>query len=69
MKEYRKNKSNNVLNNIKENNKLKFVEVVVVTNFIKDEVESFFDIDNVFVDDDDDIDADDDEQYNIIGFR
>ena len=69
MKEYRKNQSNNVLNNIKENNKLKFVEVVVVTNFIKDEVESFFDIDNVFVDDDDDIEADDDEQYNIIGFR
>ena len=41
MKEYRKNQSNSVLKKIKENNKLKSVEVDVVTNFIKDEVERF----------------------------
>ena len=35
MKEYRKNQSSNVLKKTKENNKLKSVEVDVVTKIIK----------------------------------
>ena len=42
MEEYKKNRSN-VLKTLKENSELKRVEINVVTNFIKDEVESFSD--------------------------
>ena len=41
MKEYRKKKLHNVLKKIKENYELNSVEVDVVINFIKDEVEIF----------------------------
>ena len=37
-KEYRKNQSKKVLKKLKENNKLKRVEVDVITSFIKEEV-------------------------------
>ena len=43
MEEYKKNRSNNVLKTLKENSELKRVEIDVVTNFIKQEVESFSD--------------------------
>ena len=52
---------------IKENDELKTVEVNVVTNFIKDEVESLSDAE-VYTDDDDD-DDDDFEEDRVIGFR
>ena len=63
MKEYRKSKSNNVFKKIKEKYKLKSIKVNVITNFIKDEAESFFDAD-IYTDydyDDDDNDDDDDD--------
>lgn len=41
MKEYTKSQSNNLLKKIKENIELKSVELEIVTNFIKDEGESF----------------------------
>ena len=50
-----------MLKKIKEKDELKIVEVDVVTKFIKDDVESFTD--------DDDVDVDDDVQVKIIGFR
>lgn len=51
---------------IKENDELKTVEVNVVTNFIKDEVESLSDAE-VYTDDDND--DDDFEEDRVIGFR
>ena len=56
---------------IKENDELKTVEVNVVTNFIKDEVESLSDAE-VYTDDDNDDDDDDDDDFEedrVIGFR
>ena len=50
-----------MLKKIKEKDELKIVEVDVVTKFIKDDLESFTD--------DDDVDVDDDVQVKIIGFR
>ena len=50
-----------MLKKIKEKDELKIVEVDVVTKFIKDDIESFTD--------DDDVDVDDDVQVKIIGFR
>ena len=50
-----------MLKKIKEKDELKIVEVDVVTKFIKDDVGSFTD--------DDDVDVDDDVQVKIIGFR
>lgn len=41
MKEHTKSQSNNLLKKIKEKIELKSVELEIVTNFIKDEVESF----------------------------
>ena len=55
MKEYQKNQSNNQLK-IKEHSELKSVEVDVVTKFIKDEVESFSDVE-VYTDDGDSAEA------------
>ena len=40
MKRYRKNRSNNVLEKLKENSELKRADVL--TNFIKDEVRKVF---------------------------
>ena len=59
---------------IKEKYKLKSIEVNVITNFIKDEVASFFDAD-IYTDDDDDDDDDEDDDDNdseenkFTGFR
>ena len=53
---------------IEENDELKTVEVNVVTNFIKDEVESLSDAE-VYTDDDDDDDDDDEEEDRVIGVR
>ena len=50
---------------IKENDKLKRVEIDVVNNFIKDDVESFSGVD-VGIDDDDD--DDEEEEDRDIGF-
>ena len=41
IKAYKRNHFNNVLKKIKDSNELKRAEVYVLTNFIKDEVESF----------------------------
>ena len=38
MQEYRKNQSNNLLKEIKENSELKSVEVNMITNFIQNKV-------------------------------
>ena len=59
---------------IKEKYKLKSIEVNVITNFIKDEVASFFDA-GIYTDDDDDDDDDEDDDDNdseenkFTGFR
>lgn len=45
MKEYRKNYSNNVSKKTKENHELKNIEVGMVTNFIKNKIESLSDDD------------------------
>lgn len=63
MKEYRKNYSNNVSKKTKENHELKNIEVGMVTNFIKNKIESLSDAD-VYTDDDYDSEED-----KIIGFR
>ena len=63
MKEYRKNYSNNVSKKTKENQELKNIEVGMVTNFIKNKIESLSDAD-VYTDDDYDSEED-----KIIGFR
>ena len=56
-----------MLNKIKENDELKSVEVDLVTKFIKDEVGSYPNDDDV---DDADVDIDGDvEQERIIGLR
>ena len=61
-----------MLKKIKEKYKLKSIEVNVITNFIKDEVASFFDA-GIYTDDDDDDDEDDDdndsEENKFTGFR
>ena len=67
MEEYRKNQHNNLLKKLKENDKLKSVEVNLVTNFIKDKVESSSDAE-VYTDDNYDYDDDDSEEDRIIGF-
>ena len=67
MEEYRKNQYNNLLKKLKENDELKSVEVNLVTNFIKDKVESSSDAE-VYTDDDYDYDDDDSEEDRIIGF-
>ena len=61
MSEYQKDRSNNDLKNLKENNKLKRVKVDVVTNCLKDEEENLFDS-TVYTDDDSVGDR-------VIGFR
>ena len=66
LRKYRKNWFNNLLEKIKENDKLKRVEIDVVNNFIKDDVESFSGVD-VGIDDDDD-DDDEEEEERDIGF-
>ena len=62
MKEYRKSHSKNVLE-ITRNNELKNVEIDVITNFIKDKVESSSD-EEIYTDDDGDS-----EENKVIGFR
>ena len=61
MSEYQKDRSNNDLKNLKENNKLKRVKVDVVTNCFKDEEENLSDS-TVYTDDDSVGDR-------VIGFR
>ena len=61
MSEYQKDRSNNDLKNLKENNKLKRVKVDVVTNCFKDEEENLSDF-TVYTDDDSVGDR-------VIGFR
>ena len=63
MREYRIFQSSIVLKNIKESNETKSVEADVITNFIKDKVESSSDAE-VYNDDDDDSD-----EYRTNGFR
>ena len=58
-KEYRKNQSKKVLKKLKENNKLKRVEVDVITSFIKEEVYIQVYIDNNY----------DSAEDWVIGFR
>ena len=58
-KEYRKNQSKKVLKKLKENNKLKRVEVDVITSFIKEEVYIQVYIDNNY----------DSAEDRVIGFR
>lgn len=65
MKEYWQSQSNNVLKKIEDNDELKSIEVDVVTNFIKDKVESC----SNDVDGDSDDNIDDDEENMVIGFR
>ena len=65
MKEYWQSQSNNVLKKIEDNDELKSIEVDVVTNFIKDKVESC----SNDVDGDSDDDIDDDEENMVTGFR
>ena len=65
MKEYWQSQSNNVLTKIEDNDELKSIEVDVVTNFIKDKVESC----SNDVDGDSDDNIDDDEENMVIGFR
>ena len=67
MEEYRKNQYNNLLKKLKENDELKSVEVNLVTNFIKDKVESSSDAE-VYIDDDYDYDDDDSEEDRTIEF-
>ena len=62
MKEYRKSHSKNVLE-ITRNNELKNVEIDVITNFMKDKVESSSD-EEIYTDDDGDS-----EENKVIGFR
>ena len=63
MREYRIFQSSIVLKNIKESSETKSVEADVITNFIKDKVESSSDAE-VYNDDDDDSD-----EYRTNGFR
>ena len=63
MREYRIFQSSIVLKNIKESNETKSVEADVITNFVKDKVESSSDAE-VYNDDDDDSD-----EYRTNGFR
>ena len=67
MEEYRKNQYNNLLKKLKENDELKSVEVNLVTNFIKDKVESSS-VAEVYTDDDYDYDDDDSEEDRTIEF-
>ena len=62
-RQYWRNWFNNLLKKIKEKNELKSVEVDVISNLVKDDVE--IDVD---FDDDDDDDDDDDEDW-VIRFR
>ena len=53
MKECRKNEYNNALERLKENDGLKGVDADAVINFIKNNIDSFSDVE-VYTDDDDD---------------